>query len=110
MGDAADDLEYEEIRRALRAQACDEHERQKRRASQRFWDDYFKKEASMTDIERLQVEISSLRKELSSRDLRIESLTLERDAAKESRDQMERTLSVWKANEARRVADALSRK
>lgn len=64
----------------------------------------------MTDIERLQVEISSLRNELASRDLRIESLTMERDAAKEARDQMERTLSVWKANEAHRIADALSRK
>lgn len=64
----------------------------------------------MTDIERLQVEISSLRKELSSRDLRIESLTLERDAAKEARDQMEKTLAVWKANETHRVSQALARK
>lgn len=106
MGDGADDLEYEEIRRGLRAQAMDRRETQK----QKFWDDYFKKETSMTDIERLQVEISSLRKELSSRDLRIEGLTLERDAAKEARDQMEKTLNVWKANEAHRVAQALARK
>lgn len=64
----------------------------------------------MTDIERLQAEVSCLRNELASRDLRIESLTMERDAAKVARDQMEELLSVWKANEAQRVAAALSRK
>lgn len=57
----------------------------------------------MTREQELARDNQSLLKELRTRDLRIESLTLERDAAKEARDQMEQTLNVWQANARERA-------